>query len=270
MGVGGYGNGHGGNQVAIGHGHVRFHRRVAAVHETLEKLLQLRLALRLPFLLRGHFGTVEHYKRIGEGDTGLNTGGMGAVSPVPFATPDFMYKVEERVIKPTIQGLQKENIDYKGFVFFGLISVNGDPFVIEYNCRLGDPETEVVIPRLENDIVGLFVATFNCELDKVTVRVDPRAAVTVMAVSQGYPMGFEKGFEITGLTENFGKESLLFQAGTKEENGKVVTNGGRVLCLTSYGKHIEDAVNTSLDMLNYVSYEGIYYRGDIGYEFIKR
>lgn len=210
------------------------------------------------------------YKRIGEGDTGLNTGGMGAVSPVPFATASFMNKVVERIVKPTINGLQQENIDYKGFVFFGLISVNGDPFVIEYNCRLGDPETEVVIPRLENDIVGLFVATFNGELDKVTVRVDPRAAVTVMAVSNGYPMGFEKGFEITGLTENFGKESLLFQAGTKEENGKVVTNGGRVLCLTSYGNHIEDAVNTSLDMLNYINYEGIYYRGDIGYEFIKK
>ena len=210
------------------------------------------------------------YKRIGEGDTGLNTGGMGAVSPVPFATPGFMHKVEEQIIKPTINGLQKENIDYKGFVFFGLINVKGDPFVIEYNCRLGDPETEVVIPRLENDIVGLFVATFNSELDKVTVRVDPRAAVTVMAVSNGYPMGYEKGIEINGLSENFGKESLLFQAGTKEENGKVVTSGGRVLCITSYGKDIEEAVNTSLDMLNYISYKGIYYRGDIGYEFINR
>ncbi len=210
------------------------------------------------------------YKRIGEGDTGLNTGGMGAVSPVPFATPAFMNKVEERIIKPTIDGLQMENIDYKGFVFFGLISVKGEPFVIEYNCRLGDPETEVVIPRLENDIVGLFVATFNGELDKVTVRVDPRAAVTVMAVSHGYPMGYEKGFEITGLGENFGKGSLVFQAGTKEENGKVVTNGGRVFCITSYGKHIEEAADTSLDMMSYVNYNGIYYRSDIGYEFIQR
>ena len=210
------------------------------------------------------------YKRIGEGDTGLNTGGMGAVSPVPFATPAFMNKVEERIIKPTIDGLQMENIDYKGFVFFGLISVNGEPFVIEYNCRLGDPETEVVIPRLENDIVGLFVATFNGELDKVTVRVDPRAAVTVMAVSHGYPMGYEKGFEIKGLGENFGKGSLVFQAGTKEENGKVVTNGGRVFCITSYGKHIEEAADTSLDMMGYVNYKGIYYRSDIGYEFIQR
>ena len=210
------------------------------------------------------------YKRIGVGDTGLNTGGMGAVSPVPFATPGFMHKVEERVIKPTINGLHKENIDYKGFVFFGLISVNGDPFVIEYNCRMGDPETEVVIPRLENDIVGLFVATFNGELDKVTVRVDERPAVTVMAVSKGYPLAYEKGLAINGLNEKFGKESLLFHAGTKEKNGAVVTNGGRVLCITSYGDTIEDAANTSLDMLSYVHFDGMYYRNDIGYEFIKK
>jgi len=210
------------------------------------------------------------YKRIGIGDTGLNTGGMGAVSPVPFATPGFMHKVEERVVKPTINGLHKENIDYKGFVFFGLISVNGDPYVIEYNCRMGDPETEVVIPRLENDIVGLFVAAFNGELDKVTVRVDERSAVTVMAVSKGYPLAYEKGLAIHGLDEKFGKESLLFHAGTKEKDGSVVTNGGRVLCITSYGDNIEEAVNTSLDMLSYIHYDGMYYRNDIGYEFIKK
>jgi len=210
------------------------------------------------------------YKRIGVGDTGLNTGGMGAVSPVPFATPGFMHKVEERVVKPTINGLHKENIDYKGFVFFGLISVNGDPYVIEYNCRMGDPETEVVIPRLENDIVGLFVAAFNGELDKVTVRVDERSAVTVMAVSKGYPLAYEKGLAIHGLDEKFGKESLLFHAGTKEKDGSVVTNGGRVLCITSYGDNIEEAVNTSLDMLSYIHYDGMYYRNDIGYEFIKK
>jgi phosphoribosylamine---glycine ligase len=207
------------------------------------------------------------YKRIGEADTGLNTGGMGAVSPVPFAAPDFMKKVEEQVIKPTINGLYEEKIDYKGFVFFGLISVNGEPFVIEYNCRMGDPETEVVIPRLENDIVGLFVATFNGELDKVEVRTDPRSTVTVMAVSKGYPLAYEKGFEITGLDENFGKSSLLFQAGTLEKDGVIVTNGGRVLCVTSYGENIDEAVNTSLDMLSYIHYDGIYYRNDIGYEF---
>jgi len=210
------------------------------------------------------------YKRIGEADTGLNTGGMGAVSPVPFATPAFMKKVEEQVIKPTINGLYEEKIDYKGFVFFGLISVNGDPFVIEYNCRMGDPETEVVIPRLENDIVGLFVAAFNGELDKVVVRTDPRSAVTVVAVSKGYPLAHEKGFEIKGLDENFGKNSLLFQAGTIKKDGVVVTNGGRVLCVTSFGENIDEAVNTSLDMLSYVHFDGIYYRSDIGYEFLNK
>src|SRR5215813_12798759 len=141
------------------------------------------------------------YKRIGEGDIGLNTGGMGAVSPVPFATPGFMYKVEEKIIKPTINGLHKEEIDYKGFLFFGLISVKGEPYVIEYNCRMGDPEAEVVIPRLETDLVGLFVAATQQELDTVKLRVDPRCAVTIMSVSRGYPGAYEKGFEITGLDE---------------------------------------------------------------------
>jgi len=155
-------------------------------------------------------------------------------------------------------------------VFFGLISVNGDPFVIEYNCRMGDPETEVVIPRLENDIVGLFVAAFNGELDKVVVRTDPRSAVTVVAVSKGYPLAHEKGFEIKGLDENFGKNSLLFQAGTIKKDGVVVTNGGRVLCVTSFGENIDEAVNTSLDMLSYVHFDGIYYRSDIGYEFLNK
>jgi len=210
------------------------------------------------------------YKRIGEGDTGLNTGGMGAVSPLPFATPGFMHKVEERIIKPTINGLYKEGIKYTGFVFFGLISVNGEPFVIEYNCRLGDPETEVVIPRLETDLVGMCIAASQQELDKVELRVDKRAAATIMAVSRGYPMGYEKGFEIQGLDGNFGKQSLVFHAGTKEEDGKVITNGGRVLCVTSIGENIEEATNISLDVLDNINFEGIYYRGDIGFEFKRK
>ncbi len=210
------------------------------------------------------------YKRIGEGDTGPNTGGMGAVSPVPFATPGFMYKVEERIIKPTIGGLHKEQIDYKGFVFFGLISVNGEPYVIEYNCRLGDPETEVVLPRLENDIVGLFVATFNQELDKVKIDVDKRSAVTVMAVSKGYPMSYEKGFEITGLDNPYGNEVLIFQAGTKLDADKIVSSGGRVLCVTSYGNSIREAVDQSLEVMENIHFEGITYRTDIGHEFIRK
>jgi len=208
------------------------------------------------------------YKRIGEGDKGLMTGGMGAISPVPLATPSFMKKVEDRIIKPTIDGLYKDEIQYTGFVFFGLISVNGEPYVIEYNCRLGDPETEVVMTRMETDLVGLFVAATQQELDKAEVRSDPRSAATIMAVSRGYPLAFEKGFEIKGLDEKIGKQSHIFQAGTKEENGKILTNGGRVLCITSLAENIEEAVNTSLDILDQIHFEGIYYRTDIGFEFI--
>lgn len=210
------------------------------------------------------------YKHIGEGDKGSMTGGMGAVSPVPFATPGFMHKVEERIIKPTIHGLYQEGIEYTGFVFFGLINVNGEPFVIEYNCRMGDPETEVIMARLETDLVGLFIAATQQELDQVIVRVDERAAATIMAVSEGYPAGYQKGFEITGLNEKTGKQSLIFHAGTKETNGKIVTDGGRVLCVTSLAENIEEARNTSLDILDHINYQGIFYRTDIGYEFIKR
>ena len=207
------------------------------------------------------------YKRIEEGDKGLNTGGMGAVSPVPFATPGFMYKVEEKIIKPTIAALHQEEIDYKGFLFFGLISVNGEPYVIECNCRMGDPETEVVIPRLETDLVGLFVAATQQELNTVKLRVDERSAVTIMAVSRGYPGAYEKGFKITGLSRVKDKNSFIFHAGTKETDGKVETNGGRVLCVTSYGKNIMEAADHSLDILEEIDFEGIYYRTDIGYEF---
>lgn len=209
------------------------------------------------------------YKRIGVGDKGLMTGGMGAVSPVPFATPDFMKKVEDRIIRPTVDGIFKEGIEYTGFIFFGLINVQGDPYVIEYNCRMGDPETEVVMPRLETDLVGICVAATQQELDKVELRVDSRAAATVMAASRGYPTGYEKGYEITGLDGRYGKQSLIFHAGTREEGGQILTNGGRVLCVTSYGEDIEEAVNTSLDVLDYIRFDGIYYRNDIGYEFKK-
>ena len=207
------------------------------------------------------------YKRIGSGDTGLNTGGMGAVSPVPFATASFMQKVENRIVIPTIEGLKKENIDYKGFIFFGLIKVGDDPWVIEYNCRLGDPETEVVIPRLENDLVGIFIATAQQRLNEIQISVERKKAVTIMATSRGYPGSYEKGFVIEGLT-NPDADCLIFHAGTKEEKGKIVTNGGRVLCVTALGNSIEQAVHKSLDQLATIDFDGIYYRQDIGYEFL--
>lgn len=212
--------------------------------------------------------SAKDYKRVGEGDKGLNTGGMGAVSPVPFADETFMKKVEEKVIQPTVRGLQVDRIDYKGFLFFGLINVQGEPFVIEYNCRMGDPETEVVIPRLENDLVGLFVATSNQELDKVKVDVDPRTAVTVVAVSKGYPGPYEKGYAIAGLADDYGADSLIFHAGTRKEGNTVVTNGGRVFCVTSFGGNVQQAVDKSLYVLEQTGFTGMYYRGDIGYEFI--
>jgi len=208
------------------------------------------------------------YKRIGEGDKGLNTGGMGAVSPVPFATPSFMSKVEERIIKPTINGLHEEKIDYKGFVFIGVISVEGEPYVIEYNCRLGDPETEVIIPRLENDLVGLFISTCNQELDTVKISVDERVAITIVAVSRGYPGAYEKGFAIDGLENAHSKDSLIFHAGTKSDKEKILTNGGRVLSVTSFAETVYEAVEKSRDVLENIDYDGIYYRRDIGYEFL--
>ena len=207
------------------------------------------------------------YKKIGEGDTGPNTGGMGAVSPVPFADSEFMSKVEEQVIKPTVNGLQTEGIEYKGFIFIGIIKVDEDPFVIEYNCRMGDPETEVVIPRLKTDLVELLLATAEQKLDTVKVEQDPRTVCTVVAVSGGYPGTFEKGFEIAGIEKPVPEESLIFHAGTREENGKIVTNGGRVLCVSSYGDSVTEAVYNSKLVLQELQFEDMYFRRDIGFEF---
>lgn len=207
------------------------------------------------------------YKRIGMGDTGLNTGGMGAVSPVPFADAAFMKKVEEKVIKPTIRGLEKEAIDYKGFVFFGLIKVGDEPFVIEYNCRMGDPETEVVMPRLKTDLVELFIAADKGQLNNIKIEQDSRYACTVMAVSGGYPGSYEKGFVIDGLNSPLPADSLVFHAGTGQKDGKVVTSGGRVLTVTSYGSTVSSAVVKSREVLQNISFEGMYYRQDIGFEF---
>ncbi|RYY28135.1 MAG: phosphoribosylamine--glycine ligase [Chitinophagaceae bacterium] len=207
------------------------------------------------------------YKRIGEGDKGPNTGGMGAVSPVPFADAEFMLKVEEQVIKPTVNGLHQEGIDYKGFIFIGIIKVDDEPFVIEYNCRLGDPETEVVIPRLKSDLVALLKATADQKLDEVNIEIDQRIACAVVAVSGGYPGTYEKGLVITGLDNEVPEESLIFHAGTANVDGNTVTNGGRVLCVTSFGDSVTEAVYNSKMVLGEISYDDIYYRRDIGFEF---
>jgi phosphoribosylamine--glycine ligase len=206
------------------------------------------------------------YKRIGEGDTGLNTGGMGAISPVPFADDAFMQKVITNIVKPTVQGLEKDNLDYKGFVFFGLIEVDNEPFVIEYNCRMGDPETEVVIPRIQNDLVELLVATAKGTLTELQVKKDPRYATTVVAVSGGYPGDYQKGFAIKGLAGT-SENGMLFHMGTKADAGNITTNGGRVLCATALADNLESAIGRSRQMIEQVSFEGKYYRRDIGYEF---
>ena len=203
------------------------------------------------------------YKRIGEADTGLNTGGMGAVSPVPFADKEFMDKVEERVIKPTIKGLIDENINYKGFIFFGLIKVNEDPYVIEYNVRMGDPETEVVIPRIKTDIVDLFLHVKNETLENAAIEFSSEACSTVMMVSGGYPGDYEKGkrIEIPQI-----KDSFVFHAGTKYNSSDIVTNGGRVNAVSSYGKDIFEALNKSYTNVDSIHFEGKYYRSDIGFD----
>ena len=208
--------------------------------------------------------TAKDYKRIGEGDTGLNTGGMGAISPVPFADDIFMQKVEQRIIKPTIDGFQKDDIPYKGFVFIGLIKVGEDPFVIEYNVRMGDPETEVVIPRVKNDLVSLLQAVAEGTLDTITLELDDRAAATVVAVSGGYPEAYEKGKPIHGLDTV--KDSVVFHAGTQLQDQNVVSSGGRVLAVSSYGSDFKEALKTTYRNLEVIDFEGMYYRKDLGFD----
>lgn len=208
--------------------------------------------------------TAKDYKRIGEGDVGLNTGGMGAISPVPFADAAFMKKIEEQVVKPTVQGLSKENITYKGFVFIGLIKVGDEPKVIEYNVRMGDPETEVVLPRIKSDLVQLFKAVDAGTIDQEILDIDPRCATTVMLVSGGYPESYEKGKVITGIDTI--EDSLVLHAGTKEKDGKVVTNGGRVMAITSFDDDFRKAIKKSYQNIAKLDFDRMYYRTDIGFD----
>uniref|UniRef100_UPI00262F673C phosphoribosylamine--glycine ligase n=1 Tax=Hydrotalea sp. TaxID=2881279 RepID=UPI00262F673C len=214
-------------------------------------------------------GHAKDYKRIGEGDTGLNTGGMGCISPVPFADEAFMQEVENTIIQPTIKGLQEEQLEYNGFIFFGLIKVGQKPYVIEYNCRMGDPETEVVIPRLQTDLVALFAAMHNGTLADVNINIDHRAAATIVAVSSGYPEKYEKNKPIQGLNEASGREDvIIFHAGTALHNNQMVTNGGRVLAVTALATQLQEAITLSKQTLSAISFNGMYYRKDIGYEFL--
>ncbi len=213
-------------------------------------------------------GHAKDYKQIGEGNTGANTGGMGCVSPVPFMDTVFFEKIQLRIIDPTIKGLQEEAINYHGFIFFGLINVQGEPFVIEYNCRMGDPETEVVLPLLKNDLVCLFRDMQENNLDKVTIEFDERACATVVAVSGGYPGAYQKKKEIKNLPAETCADSIIFHAGTmQEKNGSIVSNGGRVLAVTSFGINISAAADKSIIILSGIHFEGMYFRKDIGFEF---
>ena len=209
--------------------------------------------------------TAKDYKRIGEGDTGLNTGGMGAVSPVPFATVSFLNKIEERIVKPTIAGFKKDKLPYVGFVFIGLIKVGDDPKVIEYNVRMGDPETEVVLPRLKNDFVEILKAMANGSLDKIDIEIDSRAATTIMLVSGGYPEAYEKGKEITGVSNI--TDSIPFHAGAQlQDDGKIVTSGGRVMAITSYGNTYKEAIKKSYQNIDKLHFDKMNYRKDIGFD----
>ena len=208
--------------------------------------------------------TAKDYKRIGEGNTGLNTGGMGAISPVPFANDELMQKIEERIVKPTVEGLKKEKIDYKGFVFIGLMVVEGEPYVIEYNVRMGDPETEVVLPRIKSDLVELFQKVASKTLNETEIEIDEQTAVTVMLVSGGYPEAYKKGKEITGLEKVEG--SLVFHAGTKEFNDKIITDGGRVMAVTSFGSDYKEALKKSYQNVDKLHFDKMYYRKDLGFD----
>ncbi|GIR13161.1 MAG: phosphoribosylamine--glycine ligase [Cryomorphaceae bacterium] len=208
--------------------------------------------------------TAKDYKRIGEGDTGLNTGGMGAISPVPFADDVLMQKIEERIVKPTIEGLRKDNLPYKGFIFIGLIKVDNEPMVIEYNVRMGDPETEVVLPRIKSDLLELFQAVGESKLAEKTLELDPRFAATVMLVSDGYPQAYEKGKTITGIGDV--KDSIVFHAGTKIVGSEIHTNGGRVIALTSLKENMNEALSSSFTNADKIKFEGKYYRTDIGFD----